>query len=275
MRPDYEALFSNGLPWRMGEPLALSLDALSLMDARASPAPRTTGRIAVLPLTGILIARGERGLSGRGGSMDAFRAALRQALADKDIGAIVLDVDSPGGTVDGTAETAAAVAAASAKKPVVAVANALACSAACWIAAQANEFVIAPNAMTGSIGVIAMHADLSAFYREKMGANFTLVRSGSRKAEGDPYNPLSDQARLGMEAMVQSAAADFIAAIAAGRKLSLKAASERFSDGRAMLAEEAIATGLADRVGTLDDVIAALAQGKGRVFARRSSVAFA
>lgn len=271
---DPTALLVNGFPGASLDALALSLDALALMSARPAAPARSRGRVATLPLTGVLSARAGRVGFFPAAGMDAFRASLRQAADDKDVAAIVLDIDSPGGTVDGTAETAAAVAAAAAKKPVIAVANALACSAACWIAAQANEFVMAPHAVTGSIGVIAMHTDMSAFYREKMGVNVTLIRSGARKAEGDPYNPLSDQARLGLEAMVQSATADFLSAIAVGRRMSIKAATERFADGRAMLAEEALSTGLADRVATLEAVVAGLAQGKGKAFARRSSLAF-
>lgn len=275
MPTDLVAQLFGGFSWGAREPMALSLDALTLMGARPAQVARSVGRVAVLPLTGVLSARGARGFFGTSPGMDSFRAALRQAANDKDTGSIVIDIDSPGGTVDGTAETASAVAEAAAKKPVVAVANALACSAACWIAAQANEFVLAPNAVTGSIGVIAMHADLSAYYREKMGVNFTLVRSGARKAEGDPYSPLSDKARLGLESMVQAAAADFLSAVASGRRMSLKAATERFGDGRAMLAEEALSTGLADRVATLDAVVGGLAQGRGKAFSRRSSVVFA
>lgn len=261
---DASALPPGILAWSQHQPLALSLAALPAMTDRVAASARAQGRIAIQPLTGVL----------RPPAMASFRAALRQAVSDRDVKGIVLDIDSPGGTVEGTAETAAAVAEASTKKPVIAVANSLACSAACWIAAHAGEFVLAPHAITGSIGVIAMHADMSALYKDKMGINMTLVRSGARKAEGDPYGPLSDQARLHLEAMVATAARDFIAAIASARKMSPAMASERFADGRALLADEAIALGLADRVATLDSAVAALAQNKTKTVARRPAFIF-
>jgi ClpP class serine protease len=88
--------------------------------------------------------------------MDAFRASLAQAAANPDVAAIVLDVNSPGGTYAGTPETANAVRAAAAK-PVIAVVDTLCASAAYFIASQAGEVVVTPSGEVGSIGVLAVH----------------------------------------------------------------------------------------------------------------------
>ncbi|HEV7458225.1 MAG TPA: S49 family peptidase [Roseococcus sp.] len=232
------------------------------------------GAVAIIPVTGALFARGVSGWFGTVPGMDTLRARLATAAANPDIGSIVLDIDSPGGTVAGTAETAAAVARAAAQKPVVAVANTLAASAAYWIASQATEVVMAPNAMAGSIGVIAVHQNAGKLY-ERMGIETTLIRSGPRKAEGHPFGPLDETAREAIQARVDEAATAFLDAVAAGRKVTAKAARERFGEGQVFGAAEAVAAGLADRVATLDEVVAGMASGRGRAWRRRSSFAFA
>src|SRR5215467_6271108 len=130
--------------------------------------------------------------------MDGIRARLEAAAANPDVSAIVLDVDSPGGTVAGTPETAAAVRRAAEVKPVVAVANSLAASAAYWIASQASSLVVGPSADVGSIGVISAHIDRSKML-EDMGLRVTVVSAGRYKAEGNPFAPLSDEAKANMQ----------------------------------------------------------------------------
>lgn len=232
------------------------------------------GAVAVIPITGALMPRTVSGWFGSVGGMDALRQKIDAAARNSDVAAIVLDIDSPGGTVAGTVETAAAVATAARAKPVVAVANSLAASAAYWIASQASEVVLAPNALVGSIGVLSVHQNVAKLY-ERMGVETTIVRSGSRKAEGHPFGPLDDTAREAMKARVDEAAAAFLDAVAAGRKLTSKAARERFGDGQVFGVAEALGNGLADRSATLDEVVASLSAGKGRVWRRRSALAFA
>ncbi|WP_229193601.1 S49 family peptidase, partial [Bradyrhizobium brasilense] len=97
-----------------------------------------------------------------GSSLTGVAAQVARAADDQDVAGIILDVDSPGGTVSATVEAAGAVAAASTKKPVIAVANTLAVSAAYWIASQAGELVMTPSADVGSIGAMIMHQDIPA-----------------------------------------------------------------------------------------------------------------
>ncbi len=154
------------------------------------------------------------------------------------------------------------------------MANSLAASAAYWIASQASEVVMAPNALAGSIGVLAIHQNVSKLY-ERMGVETTVMRSGPRKAEGHPFGPLDDAAREAIQARVDEAAQAFIGAVAAGRKITPKQAQERFGDGRVMSVREALSTGLADREATLDEVVAGLRAGTGRAWRRRAAFAFA
>lgn len=244
--------------------------------ARAS-APRDGGKrgtVALIPITGALMPRSYRGVFGSVEGMDVLRGKIGAAAGDDEVSAIVLDIDSPGGTVAGTIETAASVAAAAERKPVVAVANTLAASAAYWIASQASEVVMAPGAITGSVGVIAVHQNVGKAL-ERLGIETTLLVSGARKADGNPFGPLSDTARKAMQARVDEFAEIFLATVASGRKISVKAARESAGDGQLMTSAEAVTARLADRVATLDQVIADLSAGKGRVWRRRSGLAFA
>lgn len=239
-------------------------------------APRETkgGAVAVISITGALMPRSMSGWFGTVPGMDGLRSRIDAAARNPDVAAIVLDIDSPGGTVAGTAETAASVSAAAATKPVVAVANSLAASAAYWIASQATEVVLAPNALVGSIGVLAIHQNVAKLY-ERMGVETTVVRSGDRKAEGHPFGPLDETARAAIQGRVDEAASAFLDAVASGRKINRKAAQERFGDGRVFGVREALESGLADRAATLDEVVTALSAGKGRAWRRRSALAFA
>lgn len=252
------------------------LVAVSEQHLARTAAPREArgGAVAVIPVTGALFPRSVAGWFGTVPGMDALRARIATAANNPDVASIVLDMDSPGGTVAGTEETAAAVAAAAQRKPVVAVANTLAASAAYWIAAQASEVVMAPGAIAGSIGVMAVHQNV-AKAMERFGVQTTLVRSGARKAEGNPWEPLSEEALAALQARVDEAAGAFLDAVAAGRRMSPKTARERFGAGQTFTAREAVANGLADRVATLDEVIAGMSAGKGRAWRRRSAIAFA
>jgi capsid assembly protease len=187
--------------------------------------------------------------------MDSFRAALAQAAADKSVEAIVLDVDSPGGTVAGAAETAAAVASAASIKPVTAVANTLMASAAYWIGSQATNIVMAPSGEAGSIGVLALHENRSAML-ERMGVEITIQHAGRYKAEGNPFQPLDDAARAARQNRIDAAYDTFTSAVASGRGRTVEAISGGFGEGRVMDAGPAVAAGLADRIATLDEVIA-------------------
>lgn len=230
--------------------------------------------IALLALQGPLTARGLRSW-GREVSpgMDRFRSALNAAVADPNVAAIVIDVDSPGGTYTGTPETASAVRAAAAVKPVIAVTETMAASAAYFIASQATEIVVAPSAEVGSIGVLSVHMDMSKML-EDFGIKTTIVRSRPGKADTNPYEPLSEEALASIQASVNEADAEFLAAVAKGRNTSVANVRETFGQGRMVGAREAVRLGMADRVATLPEVLAGLIKPRA-VGRRRSALAFA
>ncbi len=136
--------------------------------------------------------------SSGGTSVQGVARQFRAAMADPDIGRVILDVDSPGGQVGGVEELAREIYQARGQKPVTAIANGLAASAAYWIATAADEFVVTPSGQVGSIGVFGMHQDVSAAL-EKDGVKVTMVSAGKYKTEGNPFEPLTDEARAAMQ----------------------------------------------------------------------------
>lgn len=222
------------------------------------------GGVAVIPVRGIVTHRASaiEALFGAGwvASCELIAARLRGALADPEIGSIVLDVDSPGGVVSGVPELAAQIFAAREAKPVVAVANADAGSAAYWLASQATELAVTPSGAVGSIGCWIMHRDFSGF-EEQMGVKTTLVSYGEFKVEGHPFAPLSDEARAELQRACDQVGATFEKDVARGRGATPARVREAFGRGRMVEAVRAKALGMADRVATLDETVSRLAAG--------------
>ncbi len=222
------------------------------------PIQRVEGSVAVIGLTGILAQRMNLIQDSSGGtSTDQFGAALAGAVNDDSIGAIVLDVDSPGGSVYGVVELADRVFKARGRKPIIAVANSLAASAAYWVASAADRLVVTPGGEVGSIGVLAVHTEYSKA-EEAIGVKTSLIYAGEYKTEGNPHEPLTDSARTAIQSRVDQYYAMFTSAVARQRGVAAKAVREGFGQGRVVGAEDAVAAGMADQIGTLDEVIASL-----------------
>ncbi len=221
----------------------------------SAPAAQQAGAVAILPLRGAIANRMSMMADISGGtSNEALGQMFQQALRDDRVQSIVLDVDSPGGAVSGTEELSAMIHAARGTKPIVAHVNALAASAAYWIASAADEMVITPSGGVGSIGVYGVHDDVSAML-EKAGIKKTIIASSDPKVEGNPYNPLSDEARAEMQRRVNAQNDVFVAAVARNRNVSEAKVRADFGQGRVVEAPAAIRHGMADRTGSLDDVL--------------------
>lgn len=230
------------------------------IGARA-PGLTSQGRgVAVLPVRGTIAHRmGGMDESSGGVSVERLGAMLSQAMADEQVGTILLDVDSPGGTVTGVPEFADQVweARQAGTKRIVALVNGMAASAAYWIAAQADEIVSIPSGLSGSIGVFTAHEDLSAAL-EKAGVKVTLVSAGKHKVDGNPFEPLSDEHKAFMQERVNEFYGLFVKAVARGRGVSAADVRGGFGEGRALTAKDAKAAGLIDRIGTADETVGRL-----------------
>lgn len=254
-------------PTVLGELYALAADGRFLEAMRAQPeAARRKGRprkingsVEVIGLKGILMPMG--GLLALffdlENPLDRFTREFQNAVGDSEVGAIVIDVDSPGGVVDFIPETAAMIHEARGKKPITAVANTMAASAAYWLASQADEVSVTPSGEAGSIGVYAAHRDLSGAL-EMQGIKTTLVSAGKYKVEGNPYEPLSDEAKIHIQEDVDAFYEMFTADVARGRGVKQKDVTEGYGEGRVLSAKNAVRAGLADRVETLGEAVARL-----------------
>lgn len=216
------------------------------------------GAVAVLPIHGVISQRMGmiEDMSG-GTSTDELAAEFDSLIDDPSVGAVVLDIASPGGSVYGVSEMGDKIFAARGVKPVIASVNSLAASAAYWLAAQADEIVITPGGQAGSIGVFVEHLDVSKA-EDIAGYKTTLVSSGKYKVEGSPYEPLSDEARAAMQKVTDDYYELFVGAVARGRGAAKSAVKSGYGEGRVVGAKDAVAMGMADRIGTLDQVIGEL-----------------
>jgi signal peptide peptidase SppA len=215
------------------------------------------GSVAVIPMTGIISHRMSMMSEisgGGGGSTQALTAQFRQALEDGNCKAIVFDVDSPGGSVEGVTELASEIFEARKVKPITAVFNAMGCSAAYWLASAASDLVCTPSGQCGSIGVYMALQDESEALKNE-GIKITILKAGKYKAEGHPAEPLSDDARNFLQSQVDTVYGMFVKAVAQQRGVSQATVREGMGQGRSLLASDAVKAGLADRVGTLDDVL--------------------
>jgi len=235
-------------------------DAPEAAAARAASVRAASGRgVAVVPVYGVLahrayaVANSSRPLT----STEALAAQMRAAAADPEIGTIVMDVDSPGGSVFGVQELADTLfdIRENSGKRLVAVANNMAASGGYWIASQAHELVVTPSGMVGSIGVIVPHQDASAM-RERVGVKTEYITAGKYKAEGYNDGPLTDEHRAHLQSQVDAYYTQFTKAIARGRGVDASTVrGEAFGEGRMRLAADAKGNGMADRVATLDETI--------------------
>lgn len=227
----------------------------------------TRGAVAVIPVYGTIHQHAGMMMESSGGTAtDAVSEALRQALADPGVGAVVLDVDSPGGAVSGVGELATEILQSRGPKPIIAVANSLMASAAYWIGSAADEVWVTPGGEVGSIGVYAAHEDVSQAL-EKDGVRVNLVSAGKYKTEGNQFEPLTDEARSAIQARVDAYYAMFVAAVARGRGYAETTVRNGFGEGRLLGAQAAVDAHMADKIGTLGEAI----QRAGMLARRRAS----
>lgn len=239
-----------------GEKLSAEQIEARIAPQTAAAVARKEGSVAILPLRGVIANRVNLLAEISGGtSCEGFGRAFASAINDDQVKAVILDVDSPGGTVQGTEELSAQIFAARGSKPIVAHVNATMASAAYWIGSAADEVVVTPTGWVGSIGVMTAHEDVSAAL-EKLGVKRTLFTSSPHKGEQSGHLPLSDEARQHIQGQVNTMGAMFVDRVAANRGVATSLVRETYGMGRMVLARQAVADGMADRVATLEETVA-------------------
>lgn len=232
-------------------------------DAVASTAFPPTGdhsevpepAVGLVSIVGSLSNRASYFASG-GSNYQSVTDQILTLADDEQVQAIVLDIDSPGGAVNGVSSVVDAVRHAKTKKPVIAVANDMMASAAYWIGSQADKLVVSPTSTIGSIGVIAIHTEYSKYDAEK-GITSTVLTAGKNKGIGNDVEPLTDDAKAVIQAELDEIHAEFKRGVNAGRfgGAATEETMDKLSQGDVWRGQEAVALGLADSIGSLHQTL--------------------
>ena len=282
LTPDYLSLMAGVLArWALDEPISAGIrDQINQDKEARSNRQRQqpkSGAVAVIPVYGVLTQRPPQDISGSGGTstMNIARA-VKSAANDPAVSQILLDIDSPGGSVYGMVEVGDEIYQARAKKPVVAIANSLSASAAYWLGSQASEFYIAPGGEVGSIGVYTAHQYLGK-YLEEIGIEMTLISAGKYKVEGNQIEPLGDEAKAAIQSRVDDYYSAFVAAVARGRGVTAAQVKSGMGQGRVLGENDALAEKMVDGViaydALVDKMMAASAPTRSKVASARRELA--
>ena len=210
----------------------------------------TGDAVAIIHVQGPITSGDESDFS-TGAVSGIIMSDLRAAADDPSVKAIVLRVDSPGGTVTGSAQIYEVVK--EVEKPIVVSMVSVAASGGYYVSAPADHIIARPDTVTGSIGVILTLYDAEELLNE-VGVDVTIIASGPNKALGTPWEELSPQQREILEAFVAESFEDFVRVVADGRGMSLDTVRE-LADGRIYTGRQALAVGLVDELGNLQDAI--------------------
>ena len=231
----------------------------NLTEARtARKLPRVQGGIVTLPIHGVISQRWSIWNEFFGGTdTEGLGAAYSAAINSSKVGAVILSVDSPGGTINGVPELADLIRRGSQVKPVAAIADTQAASAAYWLASQVGggkkALTAAPSAEVGSIGVFRVHEDLSEMLAED-GIKVTFIAVPEFKTEANPYEPLSQAAMTHHLGQVEAAYEMFVQDVARGRGVNKSTVKDAYGRGRMFHAAQAAEMGLVDRVAPFEQL---------------------
>ena len=214
-------------------------------DERRLNAARESG-VYVLPIHGALVSRSAHlDMCSTMTSYEGIRSQLNAALMDNSIEHIALDIDSPGGSATGMSDLAREIHAAKAIKPITAIVNFGAYSAAYGLASAASEIVLSQSSGAGSIGVIARHVDMSKRY-EEAGMKITTIFAGARKADLSSEAPLSPEAAQWLTDLVNENYEEFTDLVASHRGLAVSVV--KGTEAGVFFGAKAVELGLADRI---------------------------
>jgi signal peptide peptidase SppA len=216
---------------------------------------RRANGVGIIPVVGTLTNRGLAIGEDSSGftSYESLGVQLAAAMADPQVQAVLLDMDSAGGEATGMFGLAQSIRAARAQKPVTAVVSDMAASAAYGLAASATDIVVSPTSITGSIGVVMLHLDQSRELEMK-GRKPTMIFAGAHKVDGNPFGPLSENVRADLQREVDTFYARFVDQVSAGRP-ALTGDKVRGTEARIFIGSEALDRGLADRMGTFEETL--------------------
>lgn len=248
---------------RLGNPQASIDVVVGKSGNRANDSYETRDGVAVIPVFGVLEKRANLFMRMSGGtSTQLLKRDIQSAMNDPAVESILLDVDSPGGSVDGTKAVADFIFENRHKKPMLAFANGMAASAAYWIASAAGEVMAEDTALVGSIGVALTHVDRSE-QDAKFGLRRTEVYAGKYKRIASDSRPLSEEGQAYLQGIVDSYYEIFVDSVARNRSVTTDAVLQNMADGKEFIGRQALEAGLVDSIGNFDQALAR-AREKGR-----------
>jgi signal peptide peptidase SppA len=214
--------------------------------------------VAIVPLYGVLAKRMNLMTAISGGtSTQLFMRDFQQAIDDPDVKAVVIDVESPGGAVDGTKEAADIIYNSRGLKNIVAYANGQMASAGYWVGSAADAVFTNETSEIGSIGIVLTHHDFSE--RDKQsGIKRTEIYAGKYKRIASETTPLSKQGKSYLQDLVDDTYRVFLAGIKRNRKVKSKERLLKMAEGRVFIGEKAKKAGLVDGIMPLSEVISRL-----------------
>jgi protease-4 len=227
--------------------------------------------IAVIDVNGTMISGGGPATTvfsrAEGASSGIIMKELREAAEDKNVKAVLLNINSPGGSVTAAEEIAREIDRfkSTSKKPIVATMGDSGASAAYYIAADCDKIYANASTLTGSIGVYMAGMNLEEIYK-KIGVSPFMIKSGEHKDIMSPNRPMTDQEKVIIQTMVNEMFEQFLNRVSTGRKKPLEEI-RTLADGRVYTGKQALELGLVDEIGNFYDAVdgtAALAGIKGK-----------
>lgn len=273
------SIFDISAPWAIQPEHLIRIDALATEHMKASagnpqaaaqrfgqpamPGPVVSDGVAVIDITGPMT-KGYSWITALmgGTSMQQAGDLIEQAATDPTVKGILLRIDSPGGSVDGTEGLARVIREAAAQKQVLALAGGTIASAAYWVGSAASAvYLESGTTAAGSIGVVSKHVDISGL-EARVGIKTTEITSGKFKRIASMHEPLSDAGRSSIQAQLDHIYGLFVHAVAAHRGASVQTVLDRMADGRVFIGQQAIDAGLADGFATSSALMARLRAGQ-------------
>ena len=220
-------------------------------------------RVAIIHVDGVITGgRGQGGLFGDGGGTDAIIRQIHAARDDENVKAVVMRVNSPGGSAPASQEVGEELKKLRASgKVVFASMGDIAASGGYWIAALCDHIYANPGTITGSIGVYIPYANWEELF-QKIGVHTEKIKSGPHKDMLSPERPMTGEERQILQAMVDDLYDQFVSVVAEGRRMD-PAKVRRLADGRVYTGRQAQALGLVDTMGTMEDAVNAAAKKAG------------
>lgn len=235
-----------------------------MREGREGARYRVVDNLAIVPVIGALSHRGRVDASSSyiQGYQDIARD-LNAAAEDDQVEQILMVFDSPGGEATGAFEMPELIREIGSRKPITAAVDGMAASAGYLLASAANQIAIIPSGYAGSIGVVTRHVDFSRALAND-GITVTHIYAGDHKVDGNPYEPLPADVRAQFQTEIDHLYQKFVSAVATARNLSEE--HVRGTQARIYHAEDAIKTGLADRIATPDQLITELTGKRSKIF---------